>query len=40
MSIKPEIMKKAKELEVGLSDAQAESTITGWLKEMGLPANV
>lgn len=40
MTIKPEIIAESKRLGVGLSEVQAEITITGWLKEMGLPANI
>lgn len=39
-TIKPEILRKAKELEIPLSEDQAEITITGWLKKEGLPANI
>lgn len=38
-TIMPEILNKAKELNIPLSVQQAEITITGWLKERGLPAN-
>ena len=39
-TITPEILAKSLELGIALSKDQAEQTITGWLKEMGLPANV
>ncbi len=39
-SIKPAVLEKAKALGIALSDMQAEITITGWLKEMGLPENI
>ena len=40
MTIQPEIIAESKKLKIPLSEAQAEITITGWLKEMGLPANI
>jgi hypothetical protein len=40
MKIKPEIVAESKKLNIPLSEAQAEITIIGWLKEMGLPANI
>ncbi len=39
-TIAPEIIAKSKELGFLLSKDQAETTITGWLKEMGLPVNI
>ncbi len=39
-TIMPEIIAESKKLNIFLSEDQAEITITGWLKEMGLPANV
>jgi hypothetical protein len=38
-SLAPEVVAKARELEIGLSEQQAPITITKWLKEFGLPAN-
>lgn len=38
--ITPEIIAESKKLGIFLSEDQAEITITGWLKEMGLPANI
>ena len=40
MTITPTIIAESKKLNIALSEAQAELTITGWLKELGLPANV
>lgn len=40
MKIKQEIIAESKKLNIPLSEAQAEITITNWLKEMGLPANI
>ena len=39
LSLKAEILMKAKELGIGLSEQQAGITIASWLKECGLPAN-
>lgn len=39
-TIMPEIIAESKKLSIFLSEDQAEITITGWLKEMGLPANI
>lgn len=39
-TIMPEIIAESKKLSISLSEDQAEITITGWLKEMGLPANI
>jgi hypothetical protein len=39
-SIKSEVIEKANELGIALSDMQAVITITKWLKELGLPANI
>jgi hypothetical protein len=39
-TIEPEILGLAKSLNIPLSEAQAEITITGWLKDAGLPANI
>ena len=39
-TIKPEIVAESKRLNIPLSENQAESTITDWLKNMGLPANI
>jgi hypothetical protein len=39
-TIAPEIITESKKLGIDLSPDQAEITITNWLKEMGLPANV
>lgn len=40
ITISPEIVAESKKLGISLSEQQAEITITNWLKEMGLPANV
>lgn len=40
MSIKSAIIAESKKLNIPLSESQAEITITGWLSDMGLPANV
>ena len=40
MTIKPAILAESKKLGIGMSEAQAEITITGWLKKLGLPANI
>lgn len=40
ISIAPEITELSKQLGIGLSEQQAEITITRWLQEQGLPANI
>lgn len=40
MTIKSAIIAESKKLNIAISEAQAEITITGWLKKMGLPANI
>lgn len=40
MTITPVILEESKRLNIPLSEAQAVITITGWLKKMGLPANI
>ena len=40
ITITPAIVAKSRQLNIPLSETQAEITITGWLKEMGLPANI
>lgn len=40
LSLAPEVINKARELNIGLSAQQAEITITNWLKQYGLPANI
>jgi len=40
ITIMPEIIAESKRLGIALSTNQAENTITKWLKEMGLPANI
>ena len=40
ITIKSEILSESERLGIGLSIDQAEITITGWLKDMGLPANI
>ena len=40
MTIAPKILEESKNLNIPLSEAQAVVTITGWLKGMGLPANI
>lgn len=39
-TITPEIILESKKLGIALSEHQAEITITGWLTDMGLPANI
>lgn len=39
-TITSEIVAESEKLGIALSKNQAEITITGWLKEMGLPANI
>lgn len=40
MTITPKILEEASRLNIALSKDQASITIQGWLKEMGLPANI
>ncbi len=39
-ALAPEVIKKAKDLGLNLSEQQAPLTIAGWLKKQGLPANI
>ena len=40
ITVLPEILALARKLNIGLAKDQAQITITGWLKEAGLPANI
>ena len=40
MTIAHEVIAASRQMNVPLSEMQAEVTIYGWLKEMGLPANI
>lgn len=40
MTIKQEIISESIKLNIPFSEAQAEITITNWLSQMGLPANI
>ena len=40
LTIKSAILNESKKLNIPLSESEAEITIGGWLKKMGLPANI
>ncbi len=40
LTIKSAILNESKKLNIPLSESEAETTIGGWLKKMGLPANI